>query len=218
MSTRIAVVEDHALVASALAGALELVDGLEVVGTAPSVPDAVAMLRQRRPDVALVDLRLGAASALDHLAELRAAAPHTRLLVLTAWASEPSLDQALAGGACGLLSKAQPLDELVDGVRRAAAGEIVVCPTLLDALVRRATGRCRDDAPDPRDVEVLELLADAWPTARIARSLCLSEHTVRNRIRGCMAKLGTHSRVETVVEATRRGWLLPREPVAAASR
>lgn len=211
MVIRTLVIDDHALVGSALCRALGTFDGVEVVGSVTSVGEAVAALDRSRPDVALVDLRLGAELSVDRMVDLLAASPGTRLLVLTAWATEHGLDRALAAGARGLLSKEQPLEELIQGVRRVHAGELVVCPDLVDVLVRRATAPA-DHALDARELDVLALLAEARSIDDIATRLCLSEHTVRNRIRTSMAKLDAHTRVEAVSEALRRGPVLPVEP------
>lgn len=211
MVIRTLVIDDHALVGSALVRALGMFADIAVVGSATSVDEAVDALHRLRPDVALVDLRLGAELSVDRMVDLLGASPGTRLLVLTAWATEHGLDRALAAGARGLLSKEQPLDDLVEGIRRVHAGELVVCPELVDVLVRRATG---PTAPtlDVRELEVLTLLAEARSTDDIASRLFLSEHTVRNRIRSLMAKLDAHTRVEAVREGLRRGLVLPAEP------
>jgi two-component system, NarL family, response regulator DesR len=214
MTISLVLVDDHVLVRGALGHALERIDGLHFVGFAGTPEEAVAQLARWRPDVALVDLRLGPRSALDHLGELRAASPRTRLLVLTGWPSTTGLERALAGGACGLVSKGRSIDDLVAAVRQVHAGQVVVDPTLVAGLVRDVVGGGRDQ-PAPRDLEVLELLAEGRDTAAIARTLHLSEDAVRNRVRGCLAKLGVHSRVDAVREATDRGWLLPPEPAAA---
>lgn len=212
MVIRSVVVEDHALVGSALCRALGTFDDIEVLALATSVAEASAVLGRLEPDVALLDLRLRGARSVDHLRELHTVSPATRFLVFTAWATEHGLDQALDAGAQGFLSKTQPLVELVEGVRRVHAGELVVCPELLPVLVQRATATDAGVSVDDREVEVLELLADARSTEDIARRLCMSEHTVRNRIRDVMAKLDAHSRVEAVSEAMRRGLVLPVEP------
>lgn len=217
MVIRSVVVEDHALVGSALCRALGAFEEVDVLALATSVDEAAEVLRRLEPHVALLDLRLGRDRSIDHLYELRSASPDTRFLVVTAWATEHGLDQALDAGAHGLLSKSQPLTELVDGLRRVHAGELVVCPELLPSLVQRATATDSGSTVDGRDVEVLELLADARSTEEIARRLCMSEHTVRNRIRTAMAKLGVHSRVEAVSEAMRRGLVLPLEPDLSAA-
>lgn len=214
MAISLVVVEDHGLVAAVLSRALDAVAGLSVSGVAGSVEGALAILGRKRPDVALVDLRLGERSALDHLAELQAASPATALLVVTAWPSAPAVERALAAGARGLIGKAQPLGDLVAAIEHVHAGQLAVEPSLMGELVHRAT-HPGPEAPGTREIEVLGLLAEARSTTEMARTLHLSEDAVRNRIKGCLATLGAHSRAEAVREATRRGWLLPAEPVLA---
>lgn len=211
MTTRVVVIDDQELVRSALSVALAAVPEMAVVGTSDSVDDAVRVLTLTGPDVVLLDLRLGREHPLDRMAELLDAAPATQVLVLTGWATRHGLESALAAGARGVLSKSQRMDELVDAVRRVHRGEIVICPDLVGDLLRRATAPA-DASLDDRERDVLELLVEAQGTAEIAARLCLSEHTVRNRIRGLMTKLDAHSRGEAVAEALRRGLVLPAEP------
>lgn len=211
---RVVIVEDHSLVASALAAALATFDDLEVVGVAATCAGGADLLRRRAPDVALLDVRLGDEVVTDHLRTLREAGPGTALLLVTAWATQHVLERALELGAVGVLGKEQPLAALVDGIRRAQRGQFVVPPGLVGGLVRQATAPDGRAVPDVRDLEVLALLSEACSVGAIAAALGVGEGTVRNHIRGCMAKLGTHSRVETVAEAARRGWVLPREPGA----
>ena len=214
-SIRSIVVEDHALVGTALCRVLAAVEDIEVVGMATEIGEALELIERTQPDVALLDLRLGRDLVVDHLRAMTVASPSTRSLVVTGWPTEHGLDVALAGGAVGLLSKCQPMHELVAAVRAAHAGELVVCPELLPALVRRAVSPA-PAAIDHGEVAVLELLVDARSTQEIADALCLSQHTVRNRIASSMAKLGAHSRVEAVSEAVRRGLILPVEPLLVA--
>jgi DNA-binding NarL/FixJ family response regulator len=211
MSIRILVVDDHALVRVALCRALAAEPDIEVVGMAASIDDAVEVLASMQPDVALVDLSLGRERPVERMTELQQASPATRLLVVTAWATGHGLESALAAGARGLLSKTQPLDELVDGVRQVHRGEVVICPELVPTLVQRATAPSGAELDD-REFRVLDLLAEAHATGEIAARLCLSEHTVRNQIQSLMIKLGAHTRVEAVAEALRRGLVLPMEP------
>ncbi len=213
MGMRALVVDDHQLVGAALCDALAGRGDVEVVGLATTLDDALSLLASRRPDVALVDLCVGPERALDRMAEMRAASPATKLLVVTGWASEHGLDQALAAGASGFLSKGQPLEQLLDGVRRVHAGELVVCPDLLAALVDRVTSGPDPAALEPREFDVLELLAEGCSTHGIAETLHVSEHTVRNRIQTLMAKLEVHTRVEAVAEGLRLGLVLPVERV-----
>ncbi len=211
VSIRVVVIDDHELVRSALSGALSLEPGISVAGTCSSMAEAVALIARVEPDVALVDLRLGRERPIDRMAELLAASAATRVLVVTGWATGHGLGTALAAGARGVLSKSQPLDELVDGVRRVARGEVVICPELVPALVQRATAPSGTEL-DARDFSILERLVEGRATGEIAGLLCLSEHTVRNRIRMLLAKLGAHTRAEAVAEALRRGLVLPAEP------
>lgn len=205
------VVDDHALVRLALGRALDATPDIVVVGTSGSIGDAATVLAQVRPDVALVDLRLGRERPVERMHELQEASPATRLLVVTAWPTNHGLESALAAGARGVLSKSQRLDELVDGVRRVHRGEVVICPELVPAAIQRATAPSSEDL-DHRDICMLELLTEGRATSEIAAELCLSEHTVRNRIGTLMTKLGVHTRAETVAEALRRGLIYPVEP------
>lgn len=217
MPIRVVVVDDHALVRLALGRALGATPDIAVVGTSGSVDDAIAVVAATQPDVVLVDQRLGRERPVDRLSEFCAAAPAARVLVVTAWATGHGLESALAAGACGVVSKNQRLEELVDGVRRVHRGEVVICPELVPALVQRATSPTDADLED-RDFSVLELLVEGQATSEIAAQLCLSEHTVRNRIRTLMGKLGAHTRGEAVAEALRRGLVLPAEPDLSTAR
>lgn len=211
MSIRVVVVDDHALVRLALSRALGGEQDISVVGMSGSMDDAATVLRRVRPDVALVDLRLGRERPIDRMPELLDASPATRMLVVTAWPTRHGLESALAAGARGVLSKSQRLDELVEAVRRVHRGEVVICPELMPALVQGATAPADADL-DHREFSVLALLAEAHTTTEIAAELCLSKHTVRNRIQAVMAKLGAHTRSEAIAEALRRGLILPAEP------
>lgn len=217
MHTRVVVIDDHALVRSALCRALNEVPDMSVVGTSDSMDRAIAVVAEAAPDVALVDLRLGRERPVERMQELRDASPATQLLVLTAWATRHGVEAALAAGARGVLSKSQGFGELVAGVRRAHAGEIVICPELLPALIRRATAPT-DGELDDRDFRVLELLVDGRTTGEMAAHLYLSERTVRNRVRMLMAKLGVHTRAEAVAQALRLGLVPPAEPDPPAFR
>lgn len=208
MGIRVLVVDDQELVRAALSRALDAQDDVDVVGTAASIEDAARALERDRPDVALVDLCLGRERPLERMLELQRSSPATKLLVVTGWATGHALESALGAGARGLVSKTQPLAELIDGVRRVHRGEVVICPELVPELIRRATAPSDTDLTE-RERRVLELLASARATGEIATLLCLSEHTVRNGIRCLLTKLGVHTRVEAVSEASRRGLILP---------
>lgn len=208
---RVVVIDDQALVRLALCRALGAVPDITVVGMSDAIDDAIDVVAAVTPDVALVDLRLGSERPIERMQEFLEASPSTKLLVVTAWATRHGVETALAAGARGVLSKTQRFDELLDGVRRVHAGEVVICPALVPALIQRATAPSDADL-DHRDFSVLEQLVEGRATSEIASRLCLSEHTVRNRIGTLLAKLGAHTRAEAVALALRQGLVLPAEP------
>lgn len=210
-SVRVVVLEDHEMVASALEAALEQDVRLHVVATAHDLARAVDVITEHQPDVLVTDLRLDGVEIADQLPRLRALAPTMRVLVVTGWATERTLFESLDHGAQGFIAKAQALDELVDAVVRVAAGETVVAPPLLPALVRRTSGRGGRDpaALTPREQEVLQLLGEGVGTRAMAEQLAVSPNTIRNHIRSLLAKLGASTRLEAVTIARRMDLIAP---------
>lgn len=216
--TRVLIVEDHQMVAGALRSMLQAEPFLDVVGIAASADDAVKMSAQHRPDVVVTDFQLGAEQAPVWLDRFREAAGGCAILVVTGWATERAMLSALDAGANGFLSKEQPMSDLADGVKRVAAGEMVVAPSLLGVLARRSAGSRRDRTQlSRRELEVLDQLASGADTAAMAIDLGLSQHTVRNHVAKVMLRLGVHSRLEAVSEAVRLGIISPPVPRQAVS-
>ncbi len=203
-------IEDHDMVANALGQVLQSQDDLELKATAGSIRSGIEAVRQHEPDVIVTDLRLPDGLITDHLVELRDG-PDAPLVMTT----EKALLDALAAGVTGFLAKAQPMPDLIDGVRRVARGELVVAPELHHVLVdridrRTATGHA--SALTRREVEVLQCLADGLGTDEIADALHLSRNTIRNHVSRILLKLEAHSRLEAVSEATRRGIISSSSP------
>lgn len=210
-SVRVVVLEDHEMVASALEAALEQDARLHVVGTTHDITSAIALVAEHQPDVLVTDLRLDGVEIADQLPRLRAQAPAMRVLVVTGWATERTLFESLDHGAQGFIAKAQALDELVDAVVRVSAGETVVAPPLLPALVRRTSQRSARDpgALTPREQEVLALLGEGVGTRAMAEQLSVSPNTIRNHIRSLLSKLGARTRLEAVTIARRMDLIAP---------
>lgn len=207
--TRVLVVDDHEVLSGSLALVVDAEADMESVGVARDLAEARRRVADRQPDVILLDRRLPDGDGIEAIAELRTLSPDTKVVVLTASDTDQVLVQAIEAGASGFLSKSRGLGEVIGAVRAAAAGEAVISGEMLSRLLPKLT---RSGGPTveltPRELDVLELLAEGKSNAAIAQSLFVSVHTVRNHVANLSAKLGAHSKLEALSIAVRRG-LLP---------
>ena len=202
--TRILLAEDQALVRGALAALLELEHDLEVVAQVGRGDEVVPQALQTRPDVALLDIEMPGLDGLAAAAQLRAALPACRVVILTTFGRPGYLRRAMEAGATGFLLKDAPASDLAAAVRRVAHGQRVVDPALaLDAL---------SEGPNPlsaREREALALATTTGTVADIATQLGLSEGTVRNHLSAAIQKVGARNRSEAARIAAAKGWLAP---------
>ncbi len=209
---RVLIVDDHEVLASSLAQALDIEPDLHVVGRAGSLASAERMILTTTPDVLLLDHRLPDGDGVGAIPRLRALRQRMAVVVLTASTAEHVLVSAIESGASGFVSKTRGLPELVSAVRAAAAGEAVVSPELLSRLLprlhRQRNGGNGHQALTEREREVLSLVAEGLANAAIADRLVVSVHTVRNHVANLSAKLGASSKLEALAIAVREG-LLP---------
>lgn len=209
MRTRALMVEDHVLFAEALRPHLEA-SGVEVVAVVVSRDEALAAVREHRPDVALVDLRLPGESGLDVGAAILAEAPQTRVLALTALEGAGSVREALRAGFQGYLTKDISIREFVDAVRTALDGQVVVSRRSAPAVVgddptqREHANRLAGHLTD-REREVLSLIAEGAGSREISERLHIAPNTVRAHVQSVLAKLQVHSRLEAAAFAIRHG-------------
>lgn len=212
--TRVLLVDDHAVLATAVAMALEVEDDLTVVGIAATLAQARALVARERPDVVLLDHRLPDGDGVGAIASIHDLHPDARVVMLTANDGDQVLLNALAEGAAGFVSKTRDLADVTAAVRAAAHDEAAISPAALARLLPRLVRRPRDNRRPAiqelteRELEVLSLLADGLTNAAIADKLVLSVHTVRNHVSNLSAKLGAHSKLEALSIAVREG-LLP---------
>lgn len=192
---RVAIVDDHPVVREGTAALLDAEPGLRVVGTASSIEEASSLLDPSAVDVLLLDIRLGSDSGL---ALVGGSEPRPAIVVLTAYDYPQYAAAALRLGASGFVIKTAPVAELVDAIRRAAAGGL-------------AFGR-RPDAVTvasltPREREVVELVVEGLSNDEVGAALAVTTKTVEGHLRRLFDRLGVQSRTELATRALREGWL-----------
>lgn len=200
---RIVLADDHGVVRSGLRLVLESEPGLEVVAEASDVDGAKRYVRGHHPEVLVLDLNMPGGSSLEAIPELRRECPQTRIVVLTMQQEPAFAREAFSNGATGYVLKEAAGEELVEAVRRAAAGESYLNPTL-GARLATLPASGRDELSD-REVEVLRLIALGHTNAEIAAKLYLSVRTVETHRAHIQQKLGRSSRAELVGYALERG-------------
>lgn len=215
----ILLVDDHTLFRKGLTELLEGRDAIRVIAATGDPEEALAIAREQRPDVAIVDLNMPPHGGLSLLRRLREQGWQGASIVLTVSDAEDDMANALASGARGYLLKDMEPDELVDAVRRALRGETVVAPAmtlkLIDLLHPKRAAAAREDLLaelTPREREILQHLAQGMTNKAIARALDISHETVKLHVRRVLAKLKLSSRVEAAVFAVEHGVSSARRP------
>jgi len=206
---RVLLVDDQQLVRAGLRMLCESDPGMQVVGEAADGGAAVRLADEHKPDVVLMDLRMPGVDGIAATARILAQRPATRVVVLTTFDDDDHLYPALAAGACGFLVKDAAPDELLDGVRRAAAGDSPFSRAVLQRLVEHAlqaqSSPTRAPAPTPglteRERQVLELVGEGLSNPEIAERLHLGVTTVKTHVANLMAKTGSANRVQLAVHA-----------------
>ncbi len=205
-TTKVLIVDDERLFAELLRVALRNADGIDVVDVVHDVQTAVRRMSELRPDVVLADYHLPDGTGSDIARTVRATLPDTSVLILTGDPSVATLSDVARSGAVGHLTKDRPFDEVVEGVRAAALGEILFAPSELQRLLLERESRPRPLEPlTARELEVLQLLAEGASTANASEQLGISSATLRAHVQAILRKLGAHSRLEAVAEAARLG-------------
>jgi DNA-binding NarL/FixJ family response regulator len=216
---RILVVDDHTTFAELLTGALDREADLRSVGCSSTVESGVEKALLLRPDVIVMDFQLPDGDGLTAAERILAEAPATRIVLLTGNATGEALERAAAIGVCAFLPKDGSLSTVLDTVRHARNGGIVVHPSVIaQAGARRFSaahssgqvqGRSADLSPilTRRELEVLKLMTSGTDVRTSANVLGISQNTCRGHVKAILAKLGAHTQLEAVVKATRLGLL-----------
>ncbi|MGW6225505.1 response regulator [Cellulosimicrobium cellulans] len=204
---RVYLLDDHEVVRRGLKGLLVAEDGLEIVGESGTARTAIREIPQLRPDVAVLDVRLPDGSGIEVCRELHASAPDVRSLILTSYDDDEALFSAIMAGASGYLLKVITGSDVVDAVRRVAAGQSLIDPALTSRVLERLrAGPAQEPALaalSEQELNVLTAIAEGLTNRQIASKLFLSEKTVKNYVSNILTKLDLESRTQAAVLATR---------------
>jgi DNA-binding NarL/FixJ family response regulator len=203
--TRVAIVEDHSMVAEGLARIISDEDDFYLVGIAATVAEAVVLIERQAPDVVLMDYRLPDGDGVEATKEILRRWSHPKILMLSGSAGYDLVARAIESGCSGFLAKTRPSGDVIAAVRAAARGELVLrSDEFADALGAIRSG-ASDDGLTPRELDVLRCLAKGEATDAIAALLYVSVSTVRNHVQNILTKLGAHSKLAAVAVAARHG-------------
>lgn len=208
---RIVLADDQRVVRDGLTMLLDLIDDIEIAGTAADGHEAVNLARQLRPDVVLMDLRMPELDGAEATRLIRSELPETQVLVLTTYADDESLFPALRAGARGYLTKDASAEEIEQAIRAVAAGRTHLDPAIQQRLVaavvesQPATPPASADELTAREVEVLKLIAAGLSNAEIAAALVVSAATVKTHINHVFQKTGARDRAQAVRYAYEHG-------------
>ena len=205
--TRIFLLDDHEIVRRGLRELLEAEEDFEVVGEASTAAEAMARIPAVRPDVAVLDVRLPDGNGVEVCRDLRSAHPEVHCLMLTSYADDEALFDAIMAGAAGYVLKQVRGAELVDGIRRVAAGQSLLDPSLTSRVLERLRHAPEEDERlrgiTDQERRILNLLADGKTNRQIAEEMFLAEKTVKNYVSNLLTKMGMSRRTEAAVYAAR---------------
>lgn len=208
---RVMVVDDHPMWRDAVERDLQAA-GLDVVGVAATGTEALARFPACRPQVLVLDLQIPAPTGVEVTAEVLRQDPSARVLILSASGEQGDVLEAVKAGATGYLVKSASREELLDAVRRVAAGDTVFTPGLAGLVLgefRRLSEPAADGPAHPelteRETEVLKMVAKGLSYRQIAERLVLSHRTVQNHVQNTLRKLQLHNRVELTRYAIAQG-------------
>ena len=205
--TRIFLLDDHEIVRRGLRELLDAEEDFEVVGEASTAEEAIARIPAVRPDVAVLDVRLPDGNGVEVCRDIRSEHPDIQCLMLTSYADDEALFDAIMAGAAGYVLKEVRGAQLVDGIRRVAAGQSLLDPSVTSRVLERLRHAPEEDERfanlTEQERKILSLLAEGMTNRQIAGELFLAEKTVKNYVSNLLAKMGMQRRTEAAVYAAR---------------
>jgi DNA-binding NarL/FixJ family response regulator len=208
MPIRILIVDDHPVTREGLHAALDVEDGVEVIGEAGSGEEAIQDAGELRPDVVFMDVRMPGMGGIEAARAIRQASPETKVILVTVDESRASISEAIQAGVSGYLLKDTSPDELVNAARLAVEGKAVIHPQLTRAFIEEVqTAEKKGDAAalSRREKEILQKVAYGATTKEVAHDLGISPHTVKTHLERIFEKLGANDRAQAVAIAIRTG-------------
>ncbi len=199
--------DDHEIVRRGIRDLLVLEDDIEVVGESGTVLEAVDEIVALAPDVAILDGRLPDGSGIDVCREVRSRNPAIAVLILTSFDDDEALFAAIMAGAAGYVLKQVHGNELVDTVRRVAAGQSTLDPAVTTAVLDRLRAGAQQSSAleqlTAQEHRILALIGQGMTNRQIAATVFLAEKTVKNYVSSVLAKLGLESRTQAAIFATK---------------
>jgi DNA-binding NarL/FixJ family response regulator len=208
-TTTVFLLDDHEIVRQGIKSLIEQNDDLTVVGEAGLAAEALRQIPQLKPDVAVLDGRLPDGTGIEVCRDVRSRHPKTAVLILTSYDDDEALFSAVMAGAAGYVLKQVRGNEIVESIRRVAAGESLLDPTVTQKVLERI----REGAPtsDPLDKltrqerRILEYIGQGLTNRQIAEEMYLAEKTIKNYVTQMLSKLGLQRRTQAAVLVTKRG-------------
>ena len=200
---RVFLLDDHEIVRRGLRELLESEGDIEVVGESGLAQEATRRIPALRPDVAILDARLPDGSGIDVCRDVRSLDPDIKALILTSYDDDEALFAAIMAGAAGYILKQVGGNDLVDTVRRVAAGQSMLDPAVTAQVLERVrTGPRADPVLDrltAQEQRILELIGEGMTNRQIAETMYLAEKTIKNYVSSLLAKLGLESRTQAAI-------------------
>jgi len=209
VSLRILLVDDHEVVRVGIGALIDRQPGMEVVGEAATVREAVNQAGQLAPDVVVMDVRLPGGSGLDACQQIKAQRPETRVIILTSYPDDEVLFDAIASGADGYVLKKIGSDDLIRALERVGRGENLLDPSLTAQVFAKMRQVRREERAHAfagltaQEMQVLARIAEGETNREIGEALHLSEKTVRNYVSAILNKLSLASRAQAAAYAAR---------------
>lgn len=196
---KVVIAEDQNLLLSALSSLLNLEEDISVVGTASNGRDALELVEEQQPDICLMDIEMPVMTGLDAAEKLAGA--DCKVIILTTYARPGYFERAKKAHVSGYLLKDTPSEDLAESIRQIMNGKRIYSPELIELAFET------ENPLTPREIEIVQLLADGKTTKCIAEALHLSNGTIRNYVSIVFDKLNVSSRIEAIRKALDKGWL-----------